>query len=140
MISLLQAPAYRPYPNRYLPAAYEAAVFLQNGCYQPRWELAPLDSDQPVPARGVRSLVVRARPGSWVLSVFAQIGLVQITDMGTGISFLDQPGAAPGFLPIPRLVSEPGELKVEIFNVLPSDQTIQLLIGMAEPAPEVTAR
>lgn len=140
MISLLQAPVYRPYPNRYLPAAYEAALFLQNGCYQPRWELAPLDSDQPIPARGIRSLVVRARPGSWVLSVFAEIGLVQITDLGTGLSFFDQPGIAAGFLPIPRLVSEPGELKVEIYNVLATAETIPLLIGMAEPLPEVIPR
>lgn len=140
MISLLQDPLYKPYPDRYVPASYESAIFLQNGCYQPRWEMAPLDSDNPVAARDNKSLIVRVRPGSWVLSISLSAGRCQLTDMGTGLRFFDQPAGAPGWLPIPRLVSEPGELKLEIFNTLTTAQTVQCLILMAEPIPEVIPR
>jgi hypothetical protein len=136
MISLLQAPEYRPYPDRYRPAAYEAAIELQNGCYQPRWELAPGDSQQPVEARGYTSLVIRAKPGSWVLRAYMPIGRMQITDMGTGLPFFDEPSEPPGWFPIPRLVSEPGDLKIEIWNLLPSAERIEVLLLMAEPVPE----
>lgn len=135
MISLLQSEEYRPYPDRYLPAAYEAAISLQNGCYQPRWELAPQDSELPIPARGNVSLVIRVKPGSWVLAVNFTMG--QLTDMGTGLRFFDQPTLATGFLPIPRLVSEPGELKLELFNTGITAANDYALILMAEPIPEV---
>ncbi len=140
MISLLQSNDYRAYPNAYTPAAYESAVRLQNGCYVPRWELVPSDSDQPIPARGYISQVIRVRPGSFVLAVAMSVGLCQLTDLGSGLTFFDQPTAAPGFLPLPRLVSEPGELKVEIFSEFTTDQTFWLLITMAEPSPEVLPR
>ena len=140
MISLLQAPEYRPYPNIYTPAAYESAVRLQNGCYVPRWELVPQDNIQPIPARGYVSQVVRCRPGTFILSVFMAVGLCQITDLGSGLTFFDQPSNAPGFLPLPRLVSEPGELKVEIYSEFTTAQSFSMLIWAAEPMPEVMPR
>lgn len=140
MISLLQAPAYRAYPNVYLPAAFESALRLQNGCYIPRWELAPQDGNLPIPARGYVSQVVRFLPGTFILAIEMPVGLCQITDLGSGLTFFDQPASAPGFLPLPRLVSEPGELKVEIWSLFTTAETWRMLISAAEPAAEVVTR
>lgn len=138
MISLLQAPEYRDYPFNFTAGAYESAVRLQNGCYQPRWEQAPQDSVQPMAARGMTSLVIYVQPGSWVLKVEGSI--CQITDLGSGLTFWDEPDVAPGWLPIPRLVSDPGALKVELWNDSSSPADVGILILLAEPIPEVIRR
>jgi hypothetical protein len=146
---------------RLLPTLYRAHMYAQMevlrkaGAYKARYYTAPDTLIEPIPAYGQLETQVRAIPGTyvWGLGLYLGISLnspdpirIQITDTSTEIplfsdyiqAILLQPGGssrAPSLLAQPRLITEPGQLNVEMYNDNADPATVQLVLYCAEPIP-----
>lgn len=142
---------------RLLPTQYRASVLAQmevlrrSRSYKARYYTCPDTLVEPIAAYGQVETQVRMIPGTyvWGLSLFRSPttgGRVQITDASTEIPlFSDYIRAAllvqasgqraPTLLAQPRLISEPGQVNVEIYNDTGDPLTVQLVLYCAEPVP-----
>lgn len=146
----------------YLPTSYRASALVSmevlrraNG-FRTRWFLSPLDIQDPIPAYSQVEQQIGVEAGSylWGLSFsapFAEIAgassyiTIQITDSCTevplfsdyakGVQFEPVTGAAQRnpVLIMPKLISAPGFLDIEIYNAANVAIRCQLAILVAEP-------
>jgi len=132
MISLLATKEFKDYPNRYYDAAVQSLLPLQNGCYEPRWEIVPQQGDT-LAARGKRTMQVRLEPGSYIYRLEVN-GLVflQIEDDGSGLAMFSQPVQFSGLLPRP-FYTEKGALTIDFFSQSAAAQTAQVALYVIEP-------
>jgi hypothetical protein len=119
--------------------------------YKARYYTAPDDLVEPIPAYGQIETQIRAIAGTyiWGLSVYqsavnSNLVKVQVVDTSTEIRlFVDYIQAAllsqstgirwPMLLSQPRLISEPGQINVEIYNDNATEATVQMVLYCAEP-------
>lgn len=142
---------------RLLQTSYRAQVLAQiellrkARAYKARYYTTPDTLVEPIPAYGQIETQVRAVPGTyvWGISFYASTETpdpirVQITDTSTEVRFfvdylrgnlLQQATnqRAPMLLPQPRLIPEPGQLNVEMYNDNSEDVIAQLVLYCAEP-------
>lgn len=147
----------------YLPTTYRAHVLAQmevlrlaNG-YRNRQYLAPIDSDQPVPAFGQLEYQIRVQPGAYLwgleftlVSGDVEVGNIRIqitddctetlifSDYALAVSASPDSGASiiskrNPFMINPRMIGEPGTMTVELYNSSANEAECQLVMLMAEP-------
>ncbi len=141
---------------RLLQTQYRAGVLAQMEVlrraksYKARFYTAPDSLVEPVLAFGQVETQIRAVPGTyiWGLSLYAATTTslkIQVTDTSTEVPLfsdyiqaaLMKPSAAGGRVPFllgqPRLITEPGQVNVEIYNDNDTDNIVQLVLFCAEP-------
>lgn len=147
---------------RLLQTQYRASAIAQMETlrrarsYKARYYTSPDPLVDPIPAFSQVETQIRMIPGTyvWGISLFISINIeevilpirVQITDASTEIPLfsdyikgrLIQQGTgerAPTILGQPRLISEPGNVNVEMYNDNNTAATVQLVLYCAEPIP-----
>lgn len=142
MNSLVQAREYRGWPGNYYDAAVQAWLALPRDCFLPRWIIGPPSGKRDLSNLQRFSQTVHIVPGSYIYNLgFSSPGdaKMQVTDVGTGLTFFDRPtrvtGRYPtsGILPARRIVEAPGELKVEIWPASSTDADVRFVLWIAEP-------
>jgi hypothetical protein len=141
---------------RLLQTQYRANVLAQLEVlrrargYKARYYTSPDSLVEPILAFGQVETQIRAVPGTyvWGLSLYAATITnlkIQVTDASTEIPLfsdyiraaLMQPSSTGGRVPFllgqPRLISEPGQINVEIYNDNATTNTVQLVLYCAEP-------
>lgn len=123
--------------------------------YKARYYTAPDPLVDPIAAYSQVETQIRAIPGTyvWGISLFLSVSIssplslkIQVTDTSTeiplfsdyirGVMLQQSVGQrCPTFLGQPRLISEPGQMNVEIYNDNAVPATVQLVLFCAEPIP-----
>ena len=145
---------WEPRFGSYGSQAIDAAASVRGAAnYEPFIFALPEDAAHTLDARGTYDGRLSVLPGSYITHITAAsaqaAGMrVQITDLGTNATLFSKPlqyqnmsgqGSASGvttpcyFLPIPKLVLEPGIIQISIQNLATVPNIVQVCLFVAQP-------